>query len=263
MSHSPLFRTASHPPSAAGLLQNPPAVGVLDQYIDEVDALVDHALGDLDEFGTVAPEVESRGRRVLRRPDPCGWLLDRILELTSIDDETWAVRYYVGDAGFDPADGVEIMSGELVFDGADRQNFFLAIDLDAAASMDPEIEGRGTIALQARTHADGTREVWCDVREAALAGEPPESSYTTYRLAPDCTGALEHVANRAGGSTRVSASWDATGVEIASSVSERMRSPSPDIDLPSRCAVGSGVHDTAAYETAETLTWHRSDRLCA
>jgi hypothetical protein len=242
-------------PEVVDVTERSPALLEIAQYIADLQGLVRSALGDLEEFAAVAPEIETRYRRILRIPDGAGWLVDRVLELVPVDEQTFAVTYYLGDAGFEIPNGAAIMTGELVFDGADRQNFYLTIDFDAAASVAPELESAGQITIQSRALDGGGQEIWCDLREVRESAEKePESSFTTYRVDGRGHGELEYVVNQVTEVTRVSASWDDNGGRSTNEV-DRCVDGGPVRYTTTRCWNAAGL------ETSTTFSFTRNPEV--
>jgi hypothetical protein len=188
-----------------------PALVEVDHYIADIYRMIGDVLVDLERFSHADLELRSPDRYIWRARDVDAWWLDRVLELTALGDQAFEVAYYLGGAGFDAGNGTRIMSGEIVFDGSEHQNFHLVLDLDAATAVHPEIDSAGVINLQSRPLVGGGREIWCDFEGVASGGRPPETSFTTYRNISETCGSLDYVVHDQGAVMTVAARWDESG----------------------------------------------------
>ncbi len=189
-----------------------PALLDTDEYVAEINGLVDGLFDNFEDLAGSAPEEESELLHVWRRESPEDASLDELLIVTAIDDETFSVELRTGDTGLGVDDGVALVYGEVVLDDEERKtDFSLTIDLDAFSEVVPSAGITGDILLSGMPLDGGLREVWYDYHDVGPVDGETESRRTTYWIfAPD-DGALEFLSDIHNEEATAFVRWDAGG----------------------------------------------------
>ena len=188
-----------------------PALAAVDDEIVEIDAVVDEVFAELEATASTEPEIQTDTEHQWRVANPELSGHDDVLRITSTDEKTFAVEYFIVPTGASPESATPIVSGEVIAGDGDQRNFLLDVDLAAYSDVDPAYAATGVITIAVMPLAGGIDETWFDFEAVSFDGGPVETSRTTAWEYGDSDGALEYVADIDGAQATAYARWDARG----------------------------------------------------
>lgn len=230
-----------------------PAYAELEAYVGEINDDIELIFTELESLASTAPEAETEAEHQWREVDE-GSGLEEVLELETADQRSFALRWSVGPAGFEPNAEDAIVEATIDLD-ADSEvvGYGIEVNLGQWTLADPALLAAGTVRISAEPYQGGELELWYDYDNVTVGGETAVSSETTfYRINAD-EGALEYLdVDSQGEAATAYARFGAAGGRLDHHLNFQDEGE-PLVELASNCWSPSAAEtfDAVAWLTAE------------